>query len=140
MQTLKDYGQCGWVDFYHNDLHGLKKVLKVLNENLEKEEQKMEEMMKEKVIEIEIDGEIQAFTIIPQYDEVHLQPLKPTYHTPFLFRCCVTLARMKFFLYIHDLPSIEELIATDEYLREVFVYLLVKEREKKRAKGQVQQQ
>ena len=37
LQQIHDLGICGWVDFYHNDLHGLKKVLKVLNENLEKE-------------------------------------------------------------------------------------------------------
>ena len=34
LQQIHDLGIRGWVDFYYNDLHGLKKVLKVLNENL----------------------------------------------------------------------------------------------------------
>ena len=29
LQQIRDLGIHGWVDFYYNDLHGLKKVLKV---------------------------------------------------------------------------------------------------------------
>ena len=38
-----DLSQAGWVDFYHNDLHGLRKVIRIMNENVEKEKEKRKE-------------------------------------------------------------------------------------------------
>ena len=52
LQQTRDLGIFGHVDFYYNDLHGLKKVLKVLKEKQAKEAESMEE----KTIEISIDG------------------------------------------------------------------------------------
>ena len=64
LQKTHDLRTFGQVDFYYNDLHGLRKVIKAMKETEDKEKEKRKEAM----IEISLDGEKIEIEGTPDYE------------------------------------------------------------------------